>query len=694
MNRPPAASPEAGSATSARFDRAALVLATRALDVSIVLLALLLVAATLSGGLNLQIGTLRVTARDPQRLLLQLTVVSAVRALVACSRRGTTQRRLAFAALVGAVLLAMVASSHSRLIGDGQEYLAMSWNMAHLRPPALSASDARELAARFGGRLRTPALRSPGLIGRDGRADQVHFWMYSVLAAPFLAGCERVGVNPLHAFTAVNVALILMALWLTLRILSPALALLLISSPVLWWIDKAHTEVFTVAMLTIALALLQQASPWALLPMGLAAAQNPPIAAVLLFAFAVLAWRRRIDRWAWMALVLGGALCLSAPLYYARHLGTWSPLTATMAPSWPTPAVWLAPVTDPNLGIAWQVPILAIVAIGGVAVVRSSGIDVKDVLAVSAASSIVFLAAFAQAPNVNHGGTLGPSRYGLWLVPLLIPALAAIDRRIERGRVLRGSLIAAAGLWFAWACYAFHPKWPENSGEPSGLAAWVWTHTPALDNPLPEVFSERLSGSEVRAPVPIGTGRCEKVLIAGRGAPYVQWPVPCRPVAVPRICQTAGVLCYANGTEDGYGFTRAPVQRSFSFIDAEPTWTSEGDEPIRGWLARLGGHNRWVVRPPLSESLIVDSPAVVHVYAVRSERGVLAWLDTDPEIVTQILGRHVRPTLHVDIPRTALAVFIDPATNTDASSVRLAPGRSVLSPPDLRKSVLLLRFDD
>ena len=57
---------------------------------------------------------------------------------------------------------------------------------------------------------------------------------------------------------------------------------------------------------------------------------------------------------------------------------------------------------------------------------------------------VVGLLTFAQTPNVNHGGTPGPSRYGLWLMPLAIPALRAMTSGSgsPRGRA-RLALVAA-----------------------------------------------------------------------------------------------------------------------------------------------------------------------------------------------------------------------------------------------------------
>jgi hypothetical protein len=112
------------------------------------------------------------------------------------------------------------------------------------------------MVARF---ARTPGflvatLDQPLLVGADGRQDFPHFWLYSLLVAPIVAVADTIGVHPNHAFTIFNGALILLLSWWFIREQRPMAAALLVAGPLIWWIDKAHAEVFL--FVTIAGALM------------------------------------------------------------------------------------------------------------------------------------------------------------------------------------------------------------------------------------------------------------------------------------------------------------------------------------------------------------------------------------------------------------------------------------------------------
>ena len=80
----------------------------------------------------------------------------------------------------------------------------------------------------------------------------------------------------------------------TARPLSP-LSLLLFAGPILWWLDKAHSEPFSFALLTIAILLTIERPWWALLAAGVATTQNLPIGVVIpLIVVANAIWNRPV----------------------------------------------------------------------------------------------------------------------------------------------------------------------------------------------------------------------------------------------------------------------------------------------------------------------------------------------------------------------------------------------------------------
>jgi hypothetical protein len=157
------------------------------------------------------------------------------------------------------------------------------------------------------------------------------------------------------------------------------------------------------------------------------------------------------------------------------------------------------------------------------------------------AAALLF--AFAQAININHGGTPGMSRYAVWLIPLavaVLPKRRTIEstHELKRERLLWGAAIVSA----IWSIAFFRPSLPDQSLVPTRLALYQWTHYPGLLNPVPEIFAERLrhqDGVNTLAATP----DCEKVLIQSG-----QWPDPCRPQSAPWFCVDQGAHCYANRT--------------------------------------------------------------------------------------------------------------------------------------------------
>src|SRR5262249_52783952 len=108
-----------------------------------------------------------------------------------------------------------------------------------------------------------------------------------------------------------------------------------------------------------------------------------------------------------------------------------------------------------------------------------------------------------------------------------------------------------------WCAAQFAPSLPDEYLKPAPFAASIWQKWPAIDNPLAEVFAERVSESEPSPRPPLATADCGKVLLIGEGAEAI-WPASCADVEPPQFCTYAGALCYANRSGSSYQFARAP----------------------------------------------------------------------------------------------------------------------------------------
>lgn len=507
----------------------------------------------LTGGLRFQIGPLAVSATQAGRpAVIACTLLILV--LLIDQPEGVRGRRRFVAVFLG-LLLSLISLSDIRRVGDAAEYVAMGVNLARRSPPSLSGAELSRVGIFFPGddgfELTMPEYR-----GHDGRQDFPHFWFYPMLAAPFARIAMAVGAHPIYGFIAVNLLLLfcaVTALWTQLPL---AGVLLLSASPILWWVDKAHTEVFTFALLTMAMVWLGS-RPWlSLVALGACATQNPPIAGAMLptliCALHRQGWR---DMRVWGGALGGTSLALLHPLYYEARLHLWSGISQGVHWHWPKVREVTTVLWDPNVGMMVHAPIVAAAALAALALTirrrprRLLAVEHLSVLVIG----LLFLLSFSQTTNVNSGGTPNPSRYGLWLLPLTVPILSEA-RDMWTGTIMR----VLAGASLAWSVLAFAPRLPDHYLTPTPIAMAVWTHWPSLDNPVAEVFAERVSGREPAPLSAVATAGCEKVLITGDGT-HTNWPARCGSTTVPTRCLAAGTSCYANKESRGYSFALAPA---------------------------------------------------------------------------------------------------------------------------------------
>ncbi len=488
------------------------------------------------------------------------------------------------------LLAALAATSAPREVGDAAEYVRMASRLASGHVP--------------------------------GAGESRHFLFYPALAAPVVAALGALHLNPLLAFTLLNGLLLAAAFSVAVSRLHWTWCALVFAGPILWWLDKPHTEPFTFALFAVAFSLLGSAPWWSLAAAGLSATQNPANA-VLVFVLAASAAAGRPavlkDRRFWVGLAAGVAFAALHPLYYLLRAGTFSRLAGASDIRWVTRSEFLAALVDPNLGLIPHAPILAAAVIGAAVVLifRAPRRLAAPGMCAAVVSGAWLAFVAATATNVNHGGTPGMSRYATWFIPLAIPLFQDVDRLFPR---LRRWMIAPALAAIVLGAWAFHPARAETPGRPTRLASFLWTRYPSLDNPLPEVFDERLRGLDENW-LPVATPGCEKVLLPGRGGRDSVWPMPCAPVTIPARCQASGALCYANRTATGYAFVTARVSGPQAFrLDRAATWPQSAEPAVADVLASLAWWNMRVLQ--------VGSPGAV-VRSARNVARVYTWQAAD-----------------------------------------------------------------
>jgi len=583
--------------------------------------------------------------------------------------------------MAGVLAICLVAGSPQRLVGDGREYLAQAIEFASFRGPAFRPGDIPHIQAEL-------ARVDPGLANWDIWSSTVadvnrgrvflHFWFYALLATPAVWLANGLGVPPTIAFTILNLVLLGMAIWVARPRIGAAACVMLFAGPIVWWIDKAHTEVFTFSLLTIAFALMREQPWWSMLAAGLASTQNPPISILVPIVFGVAVARNR-SSWRDRRMLAGaaGAIVLAVlhPVYTYTHHGTWSLLLEQTRSDAPAFQALSAVVVDPSVGLIGNFPFFLVVVIAGVVtLLRRNTVDlIVDAVVIPAVVTAIFLFSFSKTTNVHHGGTPSLSRYALWLIPLAIPLLSCLERIGGRSwlRFLWGVALASALM----SVIAFRPSVPQNSREPTWLATFLWTRLPAWNNPLPEVFIEtQLQVDQMR--VPVATSGCEKVLVATGDADGSAWPSPCYPAPLPAACQTAGSLCYANRAGRQYEFV--PVRGAMVDVQAlrrDAVWPASAVTQVRklydawNWpslrsgslsgvsaehvsLESLGSNDRFI--------LVLRDPrdgAVVRLRPTRAMRGVLIDAITGDTLRVLQYGE-AGDLISIDLPRESKILLL------------------------------------
>ena len=501
-------------------------------------------------------------------------------------------------ALFGCLLLTLAATSTPRVVGDGSEYV--------------------HLAAR----LAAGHLPGPG--------ESRHFIFYSALAAPLLA----LGLTAAAAFTILNGLLLAAALYVAAARLHWAWCAIVFAGPILWWLDKPHTEPFTFAMYAIAFALAAPAPWWSLVAAGAAATQNPGNAALVpILAAAACVGRGPVvrDRRFWAGLAAGVGLAALHPAYYLLRLGTPTRLASTGDVHWVTLQEYAAVLVDPNIGLLPQAPIYAaaVLAVLLWLAFRAPRRLASPGIAAAFVSGAWLAFVAATATNVNHGGTPGLSRYATWFIPLAIPLFQEADRLLGRRMAwmaLPALASAALGVW------AFHPARAEAPDRPTRLASFLWTRHPSLDNPLPEIFAERLRGLDENW-LPAATAGCEKVLLPGRGGRDSVWPMPCVPATPPARCREPGAVCYANRTKTGYEFVSPRVSTPQVFrLARSVTWPRSAEPFVADALTALAWWNMSPRQAGDPDGVILSSRHVGHVVVWQAENRFFAFaVDVRPD---------------------------------------------------------------
>jgi len=408
-------------------------------------------------------------------------------------------------------------------LGDSGEYLLTLEAFANHGTPDVRAQDAITLgqaAARWPIRGSFGDVWQQTRASRTGRVYTWHFWAYSLAALPVKLVLRAIGGNELAAPQMTNAILLVAAAWFLF--LAPWLdrgvavwwSLLGVIGPPAWFCVWPHTEVFTFALVTVAVACAMGSH---FLPataaLAIASTQNPPLAP-LAAALAIAAMSRPPRTGRRLALACAALFpAFVPPLFYLASFGRPSLMLGESA-DFQTVSLSKALdlLLDLNIGLVPYVPGVVLLALVALVVARG-----RERLAVAACCAAFLAGALgASAGIIWNFGTSGPSRYAVWLSPFLIAAAAQLGRKRWGAVALGAALLAQAAVLVTRL-----PEWGEDDhGRHSYAATFVLGRWPGLYNPHPDVFLDRTPALFPNGPRVFRDqdGTCRKALAQKRHA--------------------------------------------------------------------------------------------------------------------------------------------------------------------------------
>jgi hypothetical protein len=467
------------------------------------------------------------------------------------ARRAASYWKYAVATLVAALafVFAQTRLTATR-VGDGSEYYALylAWKET-LRPFMTAASwHQYEIFVNTGAVHSMvplkPLLDAFPALRLGVTADLNHFWAYSGLAAFFSAVVSifGIGLAPHSAFLLMHAVLFAMISLMAARLHGwdglGAVLLLTVCSPMIWFMDKVHTEFFTFCfLLGGVIAYSARRFVLASLLFAVASTQNISLAAVAFVPLLVDLYRRR--RWTYSlfeVIAFAGAalLVLAHPAYYFFREGVIDPQLlaggAKIGASLKVAYVWLL---DPDIGLFPNWPLGVVLFIYGLIALRGSSGKRQGVwnhVFFCVCFLAINLPAQSSTEKLNSGATPGLARYATWYIPLFYPlAVSLVGAFREMSKARQAIVAALVGLCIAFTFTYQRPQLSEDGYvSPSPVSRFIQNDLPDLYNPPAEIFSKRYGGigedpALLRAYAVIGPD-CRKVLLMDGDGPIYGGP--------------------------------------------------------------------------------------------------------------------------------------------------------------------------
>lgn len=406
-------------------------------------------------------------------------------------------------------------------VGDGSEYYAyyFAWytgNSPWMTNSAFEAYGAFVNSQQVLSLAPSEPMKEvwPQLIPFSGQWDFNHFSAYSLIPAVMgkILGIAGIAANPHMMFLIFHGILIALMLQIVYRnqgtIGLASIILIGLSSPIIWFVNHVHTELFTFTVTTAAISYALK-NRWlnSAILFSIASLQNVSFLAIAVFSIAIyivklISQKQKLSGRDTVSILVAAAIGAIHPTYYLFRYGA---ITSTSVGGGQVPFlhIWDAYIWlfDPDVGLlpnwpAGSVAVLILLVLIGLTKKLRQKIKTNSTL-VWFYSFYVALNLIAQSSttNLNSGATPGVARYGLWFLCLFLPLFITLISYLKDNFKNSSSKLGLLSLSVLTVSNLMvnSPIRYESYTSPTVLSYLIQKHVPWAYSPPPEIFVERYS---------------------------------------------------------------------------------------------------------------------------------------------------------------------------------------------------------
>lgn len=416
--------------------------------------------------------------------------------------------------LFSVFVLCSMATIKPIMHGDGYEYTYMVQAFENHFSPEVNDNDIASSQAILKANAITvyPDGYSGFYKSYSGKMYSYHFWFYSLLVLPVKIILKLLNLNQFKCFQLTNGILFLTALWVVYfyaKKKKNILVALLALNPVLFYLIWTHPEVFSYSFVAMAIAMfLSKKYKFAILFSSIASLQNAPLLVLTGVFLLFYLLENRNNYKDWILAVLCGSPTVLPYAFYLFNYGTPNLIIKVGAAGLQHMSLqrMYDMVFDMNIGMIIYVPIIVILFF--VVIIRDI-LNKKYLNLIWPISIFVMIILSTQTANWNSG-CAGISRYGVWVLPIMIYYVADLKKHIP----IICALVCNALIVVTMGGFLYSGA---NYTELTPTSRFVMENFPYLYSPDYETFTERVRGvpGNFKNNLPIvfeGNGHITKVL--------------------------------------------------------------------------------------------------------------------------------------------------------------------------------------